>query len=91
MVRSHLNGFVRAVNNLRDFPGRFMRTDRFVPIRALILLLSIWRCLNIATKETQINEEIRDKEVRVIRTELSSALCRLQRLCVSQMKRTQTL
>lgn len=66
MVRSHLNGFVRAVNNLRDFPGRFMRTDRFVPIRALILLLSIWRCLNIATKETQINEEIRDKEVRVI-------------------------
>lgn len=43
-----------------------MRTDRFVPIRALILLLIIWRCLNIATKETQINEEIRDKEVRVI-------------------------
>ena len=43
-----------------------MRTDRFVPIRALILLLSIWRCLNIATKETQINEEIRDREVRVI-------------------------
>ena len=25
-----------------------------------------WRCLNIATKELQINEEIRDKEVRVI-------------------------
>ena len=43
-----------------------MRTDRFVPIRALILLLSIWRCLNIATKETQINEEIRDKEIRLI-------------------------
>lgn len=66
MVRSHLNGFVRAVNSLPDFIGRFMCTDRFVPIRALILLLSIWRCLNIATKETQINEEIRDKEVRVI-------------------------
>ena len=66
MVRSHLNGFVRAVNSLPDFLGRFMRTDRFVPIRALILLLSIWRCLNIATKETQINEEIRDREVRVI-------------------------
>ena len=38
-------------------------------IRALILLLSIWRCLNISTKETQINEEIRDKEVRVIDTD----------------------
>ena len=25
-----------------------------------------WRCLNISTKELQINEEIRDKEVRVI-------------------------
>ena len=25
-----------------------------------------WRCLNIATKELQINEEIKDKEVRVI-------------------------
>lgn len=26
----------------------------------------IWRCLFISSKETQINEEIRDKEVRVI-------------------------
>ena len=25
-----------------------------------------WRCLNISTKELQINEEIRDKEIRVI-------------------------
>ena len=25
-----------------------------------------WRCLDISTKELQINEEIRDKEVRVI-------------------------
>ena len=25
-----------------------------------------WRCMNIAIKELQINEEIRDKEVRVI-------------------------
>ena len=29
-------------------------------------LLIFWRCLNISTKELQINEEIRDKEVRVI-------------------------
>lgn len=56
---------VRSIN-FRIFLGSFVRTDRFVPIRALILSLSIWRCLNIATKETQINEEIRDKEVRVI-------------------------
>lgn len=33
------------------------------------LFKSIWRCLNISTKETQINEEIRDKEVRVINTD----------------------
>lgn len=59
-VRSIFNdGFFRLV--LCDFC-----TDGVCSIRALILLLSIWRCLNIATKETQINEEIRDKEVRVI-------------------------
>ena len=26
----------------------------------------VWRCLTISSKELQINEEIRDKEVRVI-------------------------
>ncbi|MBP9989153.1 MAG: translation initiation factor IF-3 [Ruminococcus sp.] len=29
----------------------------------------MWRCFNISTKETQINEAIRDKEVRVIDTD----------------------
>ncbi|MFR8530766.1 MAG: hypothetical protein ACLVDB_06320 [Anaeromassilibacillus sp.] len=29
----------------------------------------IWRCLTISNKELQINEEIRDREVRVIGTD----------------------
>ncbi len=33
---------------------------------AFIFSILFWRCLFIATKELQINEEIRDKEVRVI-------------------------
>lgn len=32
----------------------------------IVRVLLFWRCLNISTKELQINEEIRDKEVRVI-------------------------
>ena len=68
---SHLNGNVRAVNIRGTKCPRIMIlcTDGSCSIRALILLLSIWRCLNISTKETQINEEIRDKEVRVIDTD----------------------
>ncbi len=31
-----------------------------------VRIFIFWRCLNISTKELQINEEIRDKEVRVI-------------------------
>lgn len=70
MVRSHLNGFVRAVNNLRALLAEFdcISADGSVPF-ALFYLVSIWRCLNISTKETQINEAIRDKEVRVIDTD----------------------
>ena len=30
------------------------------------LFIFFWRCLSISSKETQINEEIRDREVRVI-------------------------
>ena len=35
------------------------RTDKFCPFY-------FWRCLTIAGKELQLNEEIRDKEVRVV-------------------------
>ncbi len=63
-----LTVIVRAVNIQRQFSVLYyvILHGWVCSIRALILLLSIWRCLNIATKETQINEEIRDKEVRVI-------------------------
>ena len=35
-------------------------------VRAFCLLLYLWRCFTISKQELQINEEIRDKEVRVI-------------------------
>lgn len=35
-------------------------------IPALAFLLNFWRCFNISSKEQQINEEIRDKEIRVV-------------------------
>ncbi len=40
----------------------FMRGRDFLPS----LLILFWRCFNISSKEQQINEEIRDKEIRVI-------------------------
>ena len=39
-----------------------MRGRDFLPS----LLILCWRCFNISSKEQQINEEIRDKEIRVI-------------------------
>ena len=33
---------------------------------SLLYLFYLWRCFNISSKEQQINEEIRDKEIRVI-------------------------
>lgn len=36
-----------------------------VIVRALFLIL-FWRCINISKQDIQINDEIRDKEVRVI-------------------------
>lgn len=42
-----------------------MRTDVF--LSAFIILLVLWRCLTIGKKDNiQINEEIRDKELRII-------------------------
>ncbi len=42
-----------------------MRGRDFLPS----LLIFNWRCFNISSKEQQINEEIRDKEIRVISNE----------------------
>ncbi len=40
---------------------------RSVIVRALFMLFILfWRCFNISKRDIQINEEIRDKEVRVI-------------------------
>jgi translation initiation factor IF-3 len=38
----------------------------FLSVLCVISEDTIWRCLTISSKELQINEEIRDKEVRVI-------------------------
>ena len=35
-------------------------------LSAFIVFMRLWRCLPISKKEIQINEEIRDKELRVI-------------------------
>ena len=48
-----------------------MRTDDLCPLNFLhrtanTVIARVWRCLTISKQELQINEEIRDKEVRVI-------------------------
>lgn len=40
--------------------------ERRNSVHALSFLPNFWRCMNIAIKEMQINEEIRDRELRVI-------------------------
>lgn len=41
--------------------------ERMCPVRALFLFfIMFWRCLVISNKELQINEEIKDRELRVI-------------------------
>lgn len=49
------------VNNLE----RLIVRERIDSVHALILSI-FWRCMNIAIKEMQINEAIRDSELRVI-------------------------
>lgn len=39
---------------------------RGLSVRAFVFLFYLWRCVSISSKDIQINEEIRDKEVRVI-------------------------
>lgn len=43
-----------------------LRRRRACSVCALIIYKVFWRCLTISNKELQINEEIRDKELRVI-------------------------
>ena len=43
-----------------------LRRRRVCSVCALIIYKVFWRCLTISNKELQINEEIRDKELRVI-------------------------
>ena len=63
----HLWGFVctgqyRRVSRLTVFV--LYADGYFCPL--LLLFKNIWRCLPISKQEPQINEEIRDKELRVI-------------------------
>lgn len=44
----------------------FIIADGFLLVRIFILLFEQWRCFLISSKELQINEEIRDREVRLI-------------------------
>ena len=39
---------------------------RTVPFRPFFIVFTVWRCLTISSMEHQINEEIRDREVRLI-------------------------
>ena len=39
---------------------------RTVPCRPFFIVFTVWRCLTISSMEHQINEEIRDREVRLI-------------------------
>ncbi len=52
---------------IRNIALRAGRTNRFACVLFYPFVLNrVWRCLAISSKELQINEEIRDKEVRVI-------------------------
>ena len=54
------------VNNERTHMLRCCHYTRAVFVRVYFIITNYWRCFSIATKELQINEEIRDREVRVI-------------------------
>lgn len=56
----------QQVNSVKPLVGSvaFTDTGRFLPV--FFASNFIWGCLTIATKELQINEQIRDEEIRVI-------------------------
>ena len=49
-----------------DFQYRRSASDGAFPSVFLFFCFTVWRCLTISSMEHQINEEIRDKEVRLI-------------------------
>ncbi len=55
-----------------------MRTECFCP-HLLLYFMVLWRCLTIGKKEIQINEEIHDKELRIIGSDG-------QQLCIMSAK-----
>ena len=63
-MRSHLPNVVSG----GSIPTKVLVRERIYSVHALIFSIS-WRCMNIATKEMLINEDIRDSEVRVITAE----------------------
>ena len=73
---SHLWGIVRhgsifTISHFDDGISMFIDARTEDSVRVFILLIItittyFWRCVTISSKELQINEEIRDKEVRVI-------------------------
>lgn len=73
---SHLWGIVRhgsifTNSHFDDGISRFIdaRTEdsvRVFILQTITITTFFWRCVTISSKELQINEEIRDKEVRVI-------------------------
>ena len=71
-VRSHLADRRSRVNNADTSPDEAVREIALLRIErcSIRFLLIVWRCLNIAKQDnrdtTQINGQIRDKEVRVI-------------------------
>ena len=71
VIRSHLPALLRGWSIKRyrlprRGPGRYWFVVRGRVFRPRFVISNHWRCFAIATKELQINEEIRDKEVRLI-------------------------
>lgn len=54
---------------MRVFKCIGARTEHSVRALYFSQLLLFWRCVTISSKELQINDEIRDKELRIIDTD----------------------
>ena len=55
-----------AAERFRWFPDYAEQYRTVFSVRFLFFRVTVWRCLTISSMEHQINEEIRDKEVRLI-------------------------
>lgn len=65
-MNSHLTGEPARLINAKSCFCVYYCVEVQMNIRAFVLLKRFWRCLNISSKEMQINEGIRDREIRVI-------------------------